>query len=317
MPSMSQKRKVLKSQTKRSRSTSKQSLNEIETPESSGVFSLPASTASSLDVEGEDDVPLNQKEYEDRYVAFIDILGFREIVKHSLREQPEESVSSLNSIFNALNLRFQGTAEDYASQYGGSDSDLRVNTFSDFVVISSKSTEAGLDLLIFAVWCVTRDWLSKGYLSRGGIAKGPVIHAEAEGKTPGLVFGPAFIDAYAHEQEVADFPRVVFTKEVRTDLVQYRKDGNNTIAAIKTLVTKCQDGPMSIDMFGHLRRNGFEFLGKDHKEEAVQFQRTLVNQLEHGADLPRWYRKTIWLVQRFNEAISDTDYAGKKVQIDR
>lgn len=249
-------------------------------------------------------------------MAFIDILGFKEIVRQSRNQSDKNSTSSLNSIFNALNLSFEGLTKDYDSRAGVSSSDLRVNTFSDFVVISCHATEAGLDLLIFVVWCVVRDWLSKGYLSRGGIAKGPVIHVGGDKNSPGMVFGPAFIDAYTLEQEVADFPRVVFSKAVRADLAEYRANGQETIQAIKKLVSKCNDGPTCIDTFGHLRRDGFEFLGNDHREEAMQFHKTLTQQIDHGADMPRWYRKTVWLVSQFNEAVAGTDYAGRTVRID-
>lgn len=302
-----------------SRDTSKPSSDDAQTPSDLGVFSLPISDDETLrdDEElSEDDVPLSYEDYADRYVAFIDILGFKEIVRNSRNQGGANSASSLNSIFNALNLNFKGLIKDYESQSGASSSDLRVNTFSDFVVISCHATEAGLDLLIFVVWCVVRDWLSKGYLSRGGVAKGPVIHVGGDANSPGMVFGPAFIDAYTLEQEVADYPRVVFSKSVRADIKNLRENGQDPIRAIKKLVVRCDDGPMSIDTFGHLRRNGFEFLGNDHKDEAMQFSRTLLQQVDHGADVPRWYRKTAWLVTQFNDAVSGTDYAGRTVRMD-
>lgn len=263
-------------------------------------------------------MPLSYANYEARYIAFIDILGFKEIVRGSLQQRnASTSTSSLNSIFNALNIDFRGLIGDYDSQSGVTSSDLRVNTFSDFVVISCRETEAGLDLLLFVVWCVIRDWLSKGYLSRGGITKGPVTHIGGDSDyKPGMVFGPAFIDAYTLEQEVADFPRVVLSKSVRSDVQKYRANGEGTISAIKKLVTKCEDGPMSIDTFGHLRNDGFQFLGNDHKDEATQFHSTLTHQLDHGADRPRWYRKTTWLVCEFNKAIAGTDFAARTVRLD-
>lgn len=265
----------------------------------------------------EEDVPKTAR-YEDRYVAFIDILGFKELIKQSVKES--KGPRSLQSIFNAMNLDFSDISKDYSKHYTQKPGqeldapDLRVNTFSDFVVISSEDTEQGLDVLCFAVWCVARDWLSKGYLCRGGITKGKVMHIGGENGKPGLVFGPAFVEAYQLEQDVADFPRVVLSKDVRHAAVQCQKDGSQTIEAVKKLVLRCGDGPMCIDLFAHLRPSGFLFLGQGHRDEAVQFQQTLLGHLDHGADVPRWHRKTMWLIERFNEAVNRTIYADLTIQ---
>lgn len=196
-----------------------------------------------------------------------------------------------------------------------SAADLRVNTFSDFVVVSCKATEGGLDLLLFVVWSVARDWLSKGYLSRGGITKGQVIHIGGDDKTSGLVFGPAFIEAYLIEQDVADFPRVLLSKAVRADVKEFKRNGDKTISAIKKLVVRCADGPASIDLFAHLRKTGFKFLGENHADEAEQFRKALTDQMEHSVDVPKWHRKTTWLIECFNEAVKTTAYADKTISV--
>lgn len=285
-------------------------------PRKPGVFRLPIHQFSNPvpDAElAEDDVPKTVR-YENRYVAFIDILGFKELIKQSAHGG--KGPQSLESIFNAMNLDFSGISADYARQSsaGAEALDLRVNTFSDFVVISCRDTPQGLDMLCFAVWCVARDWLSKGYLSRGGIAKGSVIHEGGKDGRPGLVFGPAFIEAYQLEQEVAEYPRVVLSKDVRQDVRHWQTNGGGTIQAVKKLVARCEDGPMCIDLFAHLRRGGFSFLGLDHRSEAGQFAATLHTHLEQGADVPRWHRKTMWLIEQFNEAVTRTAYADLTVQ---
>jgi hypothetical protein len=285
-------------------------------PRRPGVFSLPLPPFPSPVPEaelGEDDVPKSVR-YETRYVGFIDILGFKELIKQSA--QGGKGPQSLESIFNAMSLDFSGISADYARQSRAGDDalDLRVNTFSDFVVISCRDTPQGLDMLCFAVWCVARDWLSKGYLSRGGIAKGSVIHEGGKEGKPGLVFGPAFIEAYQLEQDVAEYPRVVLSKDVRQDVRHWQANGGGAIEAVKKLVARCEDGPMCIDLFAHLRRHGFSFLGVDHRLEAGQFAQTLHTHLEQGADVPRWHRKTKWLIEQFNEAVTRTVYADLTIQ---
>lgn len=322
MPSSKQTQKISASKTKRSRITSKPSLSNASQPspkaKTKDVFNVPSlakgKPRARVDEIGEDDTPVTLRAYEERYVAFIDILGFKELVRRSVDER--STFASLDAIYNAMDLKFAGVERDYAQQFGLAPDahDLRVNTFSDFVVISCAGTAQGLDALCFVVWCVARDWLSKGYLSRGGIAKGKVIHLGGTQDRPGLVFGPAFLDAYQLETEVADFPRVVLSKEVRKDVKRYRTAGATTKLAIDKLLATCSDGPMCIDVFAHLKNDGFSFLGLDQRPEAKQFAETLFAQLDHGADVPRWHRKTKWLIDKFNSAIVRTTYADLAIR---
>lgn len=284
------------------------------------VFELPETTGTEVvatdDELTEDDGPKGAQEYEQRYVAFIDILGFKELIFRS--KTAKSGPASIGAIHNAMSVQFSGFVSDYASftETNYEAHDLRVNTFSDFVVISCTASEQGLDVLCFVVWSVARDWLSKGYLSRGGISKGEVIHQGGTKDRPGLVFGPAFIEAYQLEQDVAELPRVVVSKAVRKDVTEYQKNGAGTIAAIKKLVHRCEDGPMCIDLFAHLRADGFMFLGEDHRSEAQQFSQTLVDQIDHGADVPRWHRKTEWLLKKFNAAVAGTKYADLTIKVE-
>lgn len=164
----------------------------------------------------EDDAPKGYAEYEERYIAFIDILGFKELILESAKAHPRIAPST---IYNALDIHPQAVQDFFfslsdlpAAQHDCAD--LRVHTFSDFVVASCRKTDLGLCLLLFLCWHVTSDWLSKSFLSRGGITIGKVIHRISEGNAP-LVFGPAFVQAYTLESEVADYPRIVLSKEVR------------------------------------------------------------------------------------------------------
>jgi hypothetical protein len=275
-------------------------------------------TKSDADL-SEDDVPKSYNEYEQRYVAFIDILGFKELIKRSEKEEPNENENrphAVSAIFNALNFDLSSINATYKKISLGTESpDLRLNTFSDFVVISSKPTPGGLDALVFAVWFVVTEWLSKGYISRGGISRGKVVHrGYEEGKSP-IVFGPAFVSAYTLEQEIADYPRVVLSKEVRLVYSVIKQNGEGTIHALQKLIRQHDDGPHWIDIFGHIRKNGFDKLAEDVGDEAQQFADALKHQLDEGADNPKLYRKTRWLVDRFNEAIISTRYEGLKISL--
>lgn len=241
----------------------------------------------------EEDVSKLLADYQDRFVAFVDILGFTELVQRSATDP-----SLLNQISQAFVI---------GRRSSNSDSDLRMHTFSDFVVLSAPNSREGLEVLLLETWSLIKDWLSKGFLSRGGIALGKIVH-EVSGQTP-VVFGPAFLAAYRIEQEVADVPRVVFSRSAREKLENFKltfyqrvDSQNQNRQELTKLVYRCDDGPLCIDIFAHLRREGFD-LGTSVIDEALQFRNGLCKNISSTVDTPKHYRKVNWLVSRFNEAI--------------
>jgi hypothetical protein len=130
--------------------------------------------------------------YEQRYVAFIDILGFTEIIKNS--ENDEALLAGIN---DALSLKADSYEQNLKSlaKLESTDADLRVHTFSDFVVLSTADTDEGLVCLLFVCWHIAADWLRQGFFCRGGIAHGKLLHRVDNSVAP-RVFGPAFIEAY-------------------------------------------------------------------------------------------------------------------------
>lgn len=188
---------------------------------SGGIFNFPNSDEedqqlSEQDAErSEEDAPRQYTCYHERYVAFIDILGFKELIR--LSEKEEETPGSkpshlhVSSIFNALDWG-SSLVSSVKELYEENPPDLKFSTFSDFVVITSDASRTGLEAIVLAVWRITSDWLSKGYISRGGIAKGKVVHKGADEGGPPIIFGPAYISAYKLESEIADYPRVILSK---------------------------------------------------------------------------------------------------------
>jgi hypothetical protein len=103
----------------------------------------------------------------DRFVAFIDILGFRDLIDRMFRDEPE--------LFRTL-LEALETAK--AMSEGSDPENVRaVTAFSDSVVISEGGPFGTAGVLAY-VRILTGRLLMKGVLCRGGIAKGRTYHAE-------------------------------------------------------------------------------------------------------------------------------------------
>lgn len=144
--------------------------------------------------------------YTRRYVAFLDILGFKDLISKSVGNPPAVAVDEIRSI---LDVPEPVKAEQIVFGRIGdiSRSGHRLTAFSDSIIVTTDETEQGLMHLLHHVSKIGYRLACLGVLYRGGIANGLVYHDDKQ------VFGPAVIVAYELERQVIS-PRVVLSSAV-------------------------------------------------------------------------------------------------------
>lgn len=145
--------------------------------------------------------------YEERIVAFVDILGFSSMVSNSSSNPEEyEKIKHALDTINLMKKHSDGT-------------NAKVTTFSDSIVISYPVSDRDpLFYIIIDLIHLQLELLQQGVLVRGGIAKGLVRHTQE------MVFGPAMVTAYELESKYAVYPRIIVEKElVDWEKNNYRK----------------------------------------------------------------------------------------------
>lgn len=141
--------------------------------------------------------------YREKYVAFIDMLGFGQRVKASAHDPVERK-----AIIEAIeHLRSTATPNPHVG--------LLITYFSDCIVISADETPRGLFCLFQAITFIADNLIQRDVLIRGGIAHGGMYHDDD------LCFGPAMVAAYELESVHADVPRILFDKRVESDADAY------------------------------------------------------------------------------------------------
>lgn len=175
------------------------------------------------------------KKYEKRIVAFIDILGFKEIVRNS-----EINSSKIELLYTALNflknweipekwdLKYIEIEED-AQKKNINNFDIRgktnTTTFSDSIVVSVKvdnNVNEMISTLVSNLSYIGANLFEKGISFRGAITIGNIIHEEN-----GIVFGQALIDAYQLETKSAKYPRIILSNKLIKELnypIENKKD---------------------------------------------------------------------------------------------
>jgi hypothetical protein len=138
--------------------------------------------------------------YEDRIVCFLDVLGFRGHIATSI-----EKIEKIRNIADAFASIREILDIDRPSDCQGKE----VTQFSDSVAISFPAySESGVfDALLKILW-VQISLVQKGYLCRGGVTRGQLIH------TPKLLFGPAMVEVYTLESKAALYPRVILDIDI-------------------------------------------------------------------------------------------------------
>jgi hypothetical protein len=230
---------------------------------------------------------VEQAIYSERYVAFVDILGFSSIVRGSVQStaQATKLVGILNKIANR--------ADPPGIELGPGD-DFKAQSFSDCTVLSENASDQGLLHLLDVLTFFALDLMANGILVRGGLAKGTLYHTER------VVFGPALLDAYALESTIAKFPRILIDRRVHVDfqrIVNFDQLGS----ARREKIQLSGDGPPFLHIFapfGHLSPDPPTWLLETMQgcKFSVQYQ------LDHSIYDPRIFEKLRWLAIYWNSS---------------
>lgn len=140
------------------------------------------------------------KFYENRFIVFLDILGFKELVKKTTQDESNfETISKvLNYISEVRNENYHG----FLAQYDTIKKEVSV--FSDSIVISYPGdTRGGLFFLLMDLVFICLQLNFNGIFVRGGVTFGSLYHKR------NVCFGPAMIAAYEMEQKFAITPRII------------------------------------------------------------------------------------------------------------
>jgi hypothetical protein len=143
--------------------------------------------------------------YEDRVVAFIDILGFKELVSKG-------KVSTILKAMEVIRKRVK-LIENVTH------SPLKTSQFSDSLILSALNDDDGVVHIIHFVSLLASELFLNGIWCRGAIASGALHHDGS------VVFGQAFIDAIELERQLAVYPRILVTETVAERFVETKNTG--------------------------------------------------------------------------------------------
>jgi hypothetical protein len=132
--------------------------------------------------------------YEHRVIVLYDFLGWRSEVADAGDDSEKIGRLRQTLLLHAKLSKIEGP--------------VVVSTFSDNVAISTIPDKAATPVFLDAIATIQLHATARGFLMRGGIAVGDLIHDDD------MVFGPALNRALELESKIAKYPRIIVDDDV-------------------------------------------------------------------------------------------------------
>jgi len=227
-------------------------------------------------------VPVELKQH---FVAFLDVLGFSEMVSEDVRGEKQANLEKLFRCHQSAATIFQD------------DPNCAITQFSDSIVISKPYLASDFSWFVARVAEYQRLLLDEELLCRGGIA----VNKHFSNGT--FTFSAGLIAAYKVESKAAKYPRVVVSADV-LELVY------PTWPARADFLIEEDDGLFFVDYIGLTRRR--------RPKKLVASISAVVSKLTKSGQ-PTLREKGLWLAT-YADAVLGTElqvprFRGKRVDL--
>lgn len=251
--------------------------------------------------------------YKTGIIAFLDILGFKEIVKKS-----ERSPRLLNTIYQSLgflkkrelpdkwNLQLVEIEED-AQRRNLHDFEIsdrvHASAFSDSIVVSivveDNNINESLSTLLANLAFVGSKFIMDGMLIRGGITIGKIIHNET-----GVVFGQGLIDAYHLESRAAKYPRIILSDKLITKL-NYPLNTKKDRFPYHQYLKRFSDGCVGLHQLVYFQvlQSWQEMNTRKLEANLNKAKRVILDGLDSSFEYPDVHEKYVWLKKEYEKLI--------------
>ncbi len=220
---------------------------------------------------------MSEFRYENRCVAFLDVLGFSELIEATTTNPT--LVQTVGEIVTLPKQDLDAIRNLEGRQLVPS---LEVSAFSDSIVLSTLSDQHEAFDLIQAISFTSFRLLSAGRLLRGGMVSGLAFH------TSNTVFGPAVLSAHRLEHESAIYPRVVIEESLAEEVIADRRYSSASTAM--PVLKRDRDGCTYL--------NPASFCSEGVFVDAREILRLIGKSTKH----PRHRMKVKWAIDEWNTA---------------
>ena len=253
----------------------------------------------------------NTVNYEERILAFIDILGFKSMIAES-----EKNVNRIKKIHRALEfLKNQEKNEEWSTelveieesaQYKGVENfiisdKISCMCFSDSIIVSVLAKDKineYVSTLITRISLIGAKLMTEGILLRGVITIGKLLHSD------GIIMGQALIDAYELEKNIAGDARIIISQKLLGKM-NYPIREKRYCYPYNEYLTRFDDGCVGFhQMIYYQVLQSWENMDKDKmRDELEKIRQVIIQGLDSFFQDPQIFRKYYWLLNQYNNLV--------------
>lgn len=235
--------------------------------------------------------------YENRFIAFLDILGFKNWVDKTVDDE---------DVFNTIKSGIDYISREREELYHGRYSDIRINdkeisVFSDSIVISYAMDRGSLFYVLMDLVFICVNLNSKGIFVRGGVTYGKLYHKNHE------CFGPAMVKAYELEQKYAIHPRIIVEPEVVRKGLENPGPANtpqHEAEYLNKLLCKCDDEDyFYLDYLSQYDEFDYE---EQYIDLIIKVRKYIIDNIKHNKNNEHVLKKYIWFAEYYNKVVEAT-----------
>jgi hypothetical protein len=239
--------------------------------------------------------------YQNRVVAFLDVLGFQEKLvqfeEEAIRNLNKEKEEDFENLDKGQTLRSE-KADEFINTFleaisKVNEEKFKYYLFSDNICITlnyDSDKNLLLDLLML-IADLFYSFAQKGYFLRGGIDYGKFISQDR------IALGMPLVRAYKLETEVAVYPRIVISPAFKKIFEEYTLEGEVVLPVfIKSLILSSNENSY-LNVF-------LKVFQTDDKEIYFKnVRQSIIVNLEENKNKEKIYTKYEWLAREFDKFI--------------
>jgi hypothetical protein len=258
--------------------------------------------------------------YKECIVAFIDILGFKELVNQSINNEEiykkiYETLSKFKKLENHCSwqkdiIEVEEDAQKKNLKEFELKDKIKCTCFSDSILITvevNNNINEIFSTLIANLSRIGSELLCEGIIIRGGIDISKIYHEN------NIIFGMGLINSYELEANIANYPRIVLSKDLISKL-NYPLNNKKNRFPYHQYLKRFDDGCVGLHqlIFYQVHDNTPCIkTGDEIKEKLKKSKKTIIRGLDSNFTTPQIFLKYKWLKIQYDELIINENLKEK------
>ena len=244
-----------------------------------------------------------QRELHKSIIAFVDILGFKELVRNAKNEGTSQKL--FTDFHQVLSTWFNRIEDlDKRMFIEGKKDSYKIRIFTDCILIGCPIRKSGRNSnfiegcnefyeILSMLYIYQAEMVNHGYFIRGAIAVDELYMDDV------IIYGNSVTEAYETESKQAKYPRIILSKSAEAMFMQIDKSFSNQEHEnyLNPYLNRDSDGQLFLNYLESIKigESDYQFVGELEKHKQM-----VETNLSKYHDNPHILEKYIWVANYHN-----------------